>query len=236
MSIWPFHRRLSIEDSGVLKGYTDWHCHLLPGVDDGVEGLDECIGLLAIYEIQGVRVVWMTPHIMEDIPNTPEFLRKVFDKVKAAYKGNMVLHLAAEHMLDHLFEERLENGQVMPIGPERRYLLVETSYFNPPANMDALLERIRSKGFIPILAHPERYNYMNDADYRKYKQMGVLFQLNIFSLVGSYGKTAQRKARLLLKSGMYDVSGTDTHCLENFENDLLVPALLGPLQVPTITF
>lgn len=236
MSIWPFHRRLSIEDSGVLKGYTDWHCHLLPGVDDGVETLDECLGLLAIYEIQGVRAVWMTPHIMEDIPNTPEQLRKVFEKVKAAYKGNMVLHLAAEHMLDHLFEERLEAGEVMPIGPERRYLLVETSYFNPPANMDALLERIKQKGFIPILAHPERYTYMDDSDYRKYKQMGVRLQLNLLSLVGCYGQTALKKANNLLKQGMYDVSGTDTHSYASFENDILIPGLRGPLQVPTITF
>ena len=211
MNLWPFRKRVSLQDSGIFSGFTDWHSHILPGVDDGVRTMGESLEILRLYEKLGVRSVWLTPHIMEDIPNTTTHLRERFAELQAAYTGNVELHLAAENMLDNLFEERLERNDLLPLGENRDHLLVETSYFNPPMGLNNILLRIKAKGYHPVLAHPERYVYMGESDYRQLKEMGVKLQLNLFSIVGAYGKHIQEKAEQLLKFGVYDLIGSDLH-------------------------
>ena len=190
---------------------TDWHCHILPGVDDGVKTMDESLQILAEYERRGITQVWLTPHIMEDIPNTTDGLRSRFAELQAAYTGNVKLHLAAENMLDGLFEQRLAAADLLPIGDRGDHLLVETSYFNPPMDLYAMLDRIKQKGYYPLLAHPERYVYMDDNDYARLKAQGIKFQLNLLSLVGMYGDEARKKSRWLLRNGYYTLAATDLH-------------------------
>lgn len=209
--MWFFPKRRSLRESGIFQGFTEWHCHLLPGVDDGIKTLDESLKTLCLYEEAGIRTVWLTPHIMEDIPNTPAQLRERFGELQQAYKGSIELNLAAEHMLDALFEERLEANDLLPIGEEGNHLLVETSYFNPPMDLKGMLKRIQAKGYHPLLAHPERYVYMDERDYQELKDLDIKFQLNIPALVGMYGERVQKKAQQLLKSGMYTCMGNDTH-------------------------
>lgn len=203
-------RKVSIADSGILKGMTDYHSHLLPGVDDGVKTKAETLKILEEMEKQGIRKVWFTPHIMEDIPNKTADLKKKFAEVQVAYQGNIVLHLAAENMLDNLFEVRLEKDDLLPIEKDgKRYLLVETSYFNPPMDLYDILKQIQQKGYYPLLAHPERYEYMTMKDYKALKDANVVFQLNLPALGGMYGKGVQQKAGTLLKAGAYDRIGCD---------------------------
>ena len=76
-----FRRKVSMADSGILRGMTDYHSHLLPDVDDGVETLEETLEILRDMEDQGITEVWFTPHIMEDIPNKPTDLKKTFAEV-----------------------------------------------------------------------------------------------------------------------------------------------------------
>lgn len=208
-----FRKRKTLAESGLFQGFTDWHCHILPGVDDGVQTMDEALQVLATYEELGIREVWLTPHIMEDIPNTTAGLKTRFEELKAAYQGNIALHLSAENMLDNLFEERLEQNDLLPLGNNGKHLLVETSYFNPPMNFNDILKRIQEKGFIPVLAHPERYEYMEESDYRSLHEAKVKFQLNLPSLVGRYGKRVQAKSEWLLKKDYYSLIGNDTHSL-----------------------
>ena len=211
MNLWPFRKRVSVQDSGIFSGFTDWHSHILPGVDDGVRTMGESLEILHLYEKLGVKSVWLTPHIMEDIPNTSAHLRERFAELRAAYKGGVQLHLAAENMLDGLFEERLEKNDLLPLGENGDHLLVETSYFNPPMDLFGTLERIKVKGYYPVLAHPERYVYMEKKEYQQIKNMGVKFQINLFSIVGAYGKHIQEKAEQLLELGVYDLIGSDLH-------------------------
>lgn len=91
--------------------------------------------------------------------------------------------------------------------------MVETSYFNPPMDLQNILLRIKAKGYYPILAHPERYLYMNESDYQQLKSINVQFQLNQFSLLCLYGKEVKKKALMLQKLRMYDYTGTDLHRL-----------------------
>ena len=208
---WPFSRSCALAANDLLRGFTDCHCHLLPGVDDGARTLEESLKLLTLYEAWGIRKVWLTPHIMEDIPNTVDGLLTRFAELQEAYKGSIQLHLAAEHMLDNLFEERLKQKALLPLGKSGRHLLVETSYFNPPIGFYDQLARICSAGYVPLLAHPERYVYMGRMDYERLRNLKVKFQLNLFSLVGAYGPDARKKAEWLLKEGFYQVCGTDMH-------------------------
>ena len=202
-----------------IDGMTDWHSHLLPGVDDGVKSIDEAISILSGMEKAGVRTVWLTPHIMEDIPNTTEELKACFKKLYSSYGGSIRLKLASENMIDGLFTERLAARDLLPIGENSELLLVETSYFNPPMNFDKTIENIKAAGYTPLVAHPERYAYVTDFDeYRRWKDMGCAFQLNLLSLGGHYGGKARCNALELLKNEMYDYTGSDIHRAGHLES------------------
>ena len=216
---------VSVTDSGLLEGFCDYHCHLLPGVDDGVKDMHETIHILERLEQLGVSHVWLTPHIMEDYPNQPAQLKQRFDLLVSQFatlhasRSALTLHLAAENMLDGLFVERLKDNDLLTITTDSStsLLLIETSYYIPPMNMENLIDRIKEKDFKPLLAHPERYQYMRNDDYRRWKQKGVLLQLNVPSLVGAYGVEAQHKAEWLLNQGMYDCCGTDIHSISHLD-------------------
>ncbi len=213
--MWPFKKKVqTLRESGMFEGMTDWHSHILPGVDDGFKTLEDSLAMLRFYDELGVKRVWLTPHIMEDYPNKTADLQKRFEELCLAWDGKVELRLAAENMLDALFEERLQAGDFLPIGKEGNHLLVETSYFNPPMNFDELIDDIFHAGYFPVLAHPERYRYMKEADYKDLRERGVISQINLMSLAGAYGETARRKAEWLLKEGMADLTGSDVHRLK----------------------
>lgn len=212
-TMWPFRKSRSPIATGFFTGFTDYHSHILPGVDDGVPTIDESLAILSLYARLGVKAVWLTPHIMEDIPNTTARLQQRFAELQTAWQGSVTLHLAAEYMLDNLFLERLATNDLLPLGNRGDHLLVETSCFNPPMDLFGILDNIKTKGFHPVLAHPERYAYMDETEYRKLKAMGVKFQLNVFSLNGMYGKMVRKKAEWMEKCGWYEMRGTDVHAI-----------------------
>lgn len=213
--MWLFKSTKSLKESGIFNGYTDWHSHILPGVDDGVKTMEESIEVLKAYETLGFERVWLTPHIMEDYPNTTNGLRQRFEELKNNWTGSLDIRLASENMLDSLFEERLVSNDFLPIGEDGNHLLVETSYYTPPMGMDEMLDRVKEIGYFPVLAHPERYRYMDEREYLRLKEKGVLFQMNFVSLVGGYGETARKKAEWLLSKGMIDLTGSDVHRLDH---------------------
>ena len=120
----------TIAKSRLLEGMTDAHSHILPGVDDGVPDMDSSLAILREYEAQGITSVWLTPHIMEDIPNETAELQQRFAELQAVYDGPITLRLAAEYMLDGVFDERFKNRDLLTHSGNN--ILVETSYFTPP--------------------------------------------------------------------------------------------------------
>lgn len=215
--MWLLSNKVKVKDSGLLEGFRECHCHLLPGVDDGVKELHETLKILELWQSLGVKEVWLTPHIMEDIPNKTLELKQKCEELKTVAPKGIALRLSAENMMDNLFLQRLEQRDLLPIGRDRQHLLVETSYYNPPMDMHRFFERIKESGYMPVLAHPERYQYMDMSTYKMWKEKDVLLQLNVPSLVGAYGPEVQYKAEKLLDKGMYDYCGTDTHSMRFVE-------------------
>lgn len=206
-----FNRKQSILSSGLLEGATDCHSHILYGVDDGLRSLEDSLSVLAFLESVGIKDLWCTPHIMEDIPNTTEELQARFKELLAAYKGSIRLHLAAEYMLDTLFEQRLKSEDLLVM--EDDTLLVETSTIAEPYDLTGMLQQIMSAGYHPLFAHPERYRFLKESDLDKLYEKGVRFQLNLGSITGFYGETAKKKAEYLLNKKMYSAFGSDCHRL-----------------------
>ena len=187
----------------------DNHSHILYGLDDGVKTCEDSLAILQFLEEEGVTDVWFTPHVMEDVPNTTEGIRTRFGELKAVYQGGLNLHLAAEYMIDTLFERRLAEKDLLEHGPET--VLVETSAIAPPINLWETLEAMFKSGYRPLIAHPERYHYMDNNDYRRLYDMGCYFQLNLPSIVGFYGEAVRERAIYLLNKGMYCMVGSDCH-------------------------
>ncbi|MBR6247267.1 MAG: capsular biosynthesis protein [Bacteroidales bacterium] len=204
-----FSRKKSLIDSGFLAGATDNHSHILWGVDDGVKTSEESLEILNYLESAGLKKLWLTPHTMEDVPNTTAALQARFAELKALYQGPVELELASEYMIDTLFQERLAQRDLLTHGDKT--VLVETSTWSPPLGLWEILGDMLDYGYKPILAHPERYRYMELKDYDRLLDMGVILQLNLPSIVGHYGPSVQQRAEQLLEKGSYAMAGSDCH-------------------------
>lgn len=210
-----FGNKKSLLTSGVLQGSTDRHTHILYGVDDGIRTLEDSLAVLDHQASMGVKDLWCTSHVMEDVPNSTEALKARFAELCEAYKGPVRLHLAAEYMMDTVFEQRLHSDDLLTM--EDNMLLVETSTIAPPYDMNATLKEIMSAGYRPVLAHPERYRFLEEKDFKTLHEMGVRFQLNLGSITGYYGETAKKKSEFILKKGWYTMSGSDCHRLSSLK-------------------
>lgn len=198
------------------KGFVDIHSHLLPGIDDGAKNLNSSIELISKMNSYGIKNFITTPHVLGDVyPNSSDSIKSKLKEVREELvKRNMndiSINAAAEYMMDEQFSMLLENDDILTL--KDNFILVEMSYFSAPLNLFDILFEIQLKGYKPVLAHPERYNfYHNDfQQYYKLKQAGCLFQLNLLSLTEQYGKHVQKISNQLLKENMYDFVGTDTH-------------------------
>lgn len=216
-----FSKRIALKDQ--LKGFVDIHNHLLPGIDDGSQNIEESLGLIQGFKDLGITQFIATPHVMNDYyPNTPETINEALEKLRTAVKekgwDDIRFKAAAEYMMDQSFLEVLENNQILPlIG---NMVLVEMSFFQPPINLHEILFAIQSRKYQPILAHPERYAFFHSRKWEKYvelKTRGCYFQLNVLSLTGHYGKHIQEAAFALLDHDLIDYLGTDTHQLRHLE-------------------
>lgn len=212
-------KKIRLDETSFFGSWMDCHSHLLPGVDDGFRKMEDTLRVLKGFESIGVRKICLTPHIMEDCPNTVDGLYKVYAELMGLYEGKVEIFQAAEYMVDMLFDEWVKSGNFLTIG-EGRYVLLETSYFNPPVGLEARLGKVISSGKKVLLAHPERYMYMDEGTYTQLKERGIAFQLNLLSLSGWYGRQVMLKAQRLLVKGMYDAVGSDLHSELMFEKML----------------
>jgi protein-tyrosine phosphatase len=208
---------------GLAPLVADMHSHLLPGLDDGAETVEQSVAMLRELQGLGLRKLVMTPHIMGDFyKNTPEGIRAALNALQAAaiQAGitNVELQCAAEYYLDEWFGRRLDRSdELLTFGGTKRYLLIETSYINEPFNLAETIFRVQSMGYQPVLAHPERYTYFYGRfdELKKVRDNGALLQLNLNSLAGYYSSGAKRVAEKLVDAQMVDMVGTDAHNLRH---------------------
>lgn len=218
-----FSRKKKIEITDFFSTqFIDIHSHLLPGVDDGAKNLDHSIELIATLRSYGVKNFITTPHVLGDVyPNSSDTIREKLAEVRTELTArgleDVQISAAAEYMLDEQFSKRLEKDDILTL--KDNFILVEMSYFSAPMNLYEILFEIQLKGYKPILAHPERYNFYHNEfeNYYKLKTAGCLFQLNFLSLTEQYGKHVHNISQKLLKLGLYDFIGTDTHHSKHLE-------------------
>jgi tyrosine-protein phosphatase YwqE len=194
---------------------TDLHSHLIPSIDDGSESMEQSLEMLQELSNLGFQKLITTPHTMSHrFPNTKDDILNGFAKLKDAVTNRGIpveLEVASEYYFDEHFLELIEEGDLLTFGDN--YVLFELSYTALPFGVENGVFKMMQKGYKPVLAHPERYaTFQNDhKKYEALKDTGLLFQLNVNSLDGFYGKSAKRAAEFLVDNGMVDFVGSDTH-------------------------
>ncbi|MCF8297413.1 MAG: hypothetical protein K9J13_07730 [Saprospiraceae bacterium] len=200
-------------DISVLKA--DMHSHLIPGIDDGCQSMEESLGLIRKMSDLGFKKIITTPHIMQDMfKNTPEIINSGLDKLRIAVKNAGIpveLEAAAEYLIDDGFEEKLEKGNLLTFG--KNYVLVELSFFAEHPNLSAIIFELQIAGYKVVLAHAERYTYYHEnfKKYQEFRDRNVYLQLNTISLGGYYSEETKNVAEKLIDNKMIDFLGTDMH-------------------------
>lgn len=217
-------------DLGRFK--SDMHSHLIPGIDDGAQDMDQTIAMLAKFESLGYKKVVTTPHIMTDsFPNNPEIILSGLEKVKNEIKKvgiEIEIEAAAEYYFDETLMPKIKNKELLTFGDN--YVLVEFAFHSPPQFLDQLFFELKTHGYRPVIAHFERYlYYLGKIDKaEKWRSEGINIQINLNSLFGQYGPEVQKQAEKLIDEGQFDFVGTDCHRIEHLmilEKNLSSPYL-----------
>lgn len=206
--------KIAVSSTNKLK--VDVHSHLLPHFDDGVDDFNQSIQLIIEFQKMGFQKIIMTPHIMKGYyeRSTEELVNQTNELKFLLKRSNisMQIELAAEYYLDDYFFEQLEaNVPLLQLDKHGRYLLVESSFVCKKDFLLTAVDKILDKGYIPVLSHPESYSFMkDDLDFmRQLRLRGVLFQVNINSLIGYYSKQARQMAETLINQRLVSFLGTD---------------------------
>ena len=194
----------------------DMHSHLIPGIDDGSPDLATSLELIRGLQKLGYRKLITTPHILWEVyPNTSEIITQGLATLRKAVEEaniDVEIHAAAEYFIDEYFEEQLKKKiPLLPISGNK--VLVEFSMITAPLDLQQVLFEMQIQGYQPVIAHPERYIYLSQRKqfFDELQSTGCMFQLNLLSLTGYYGKSVQELAEYLLKGNYYSYAGTDLH-------------------------
>lgn len=195
---------------------TDMHCHLVPRVDDGSKCIEESIECLNTLRAVGYRKVIITPHFQHPrFPNDEDNIVRRYEELKHhAIEAGVEIEFAGiggEYRIDTGFNSRLNNPRFLNVGGQ--YVLVEFHLHQPMQGYEKMIFELQMKGHEVILAHPERYPYLNVHGSRmeQLKNQGVYFQVNTLSLGGFYGDDAKKRAYEMINNGWVEFLGTDTH-------------------------
>jgi protein-tyrosine phosphatase len=218
---WLFNKNRSKEVSLSHIGL-DLHSHLIPGVDDGVETIEQSVDMLAKMQELGYTKAITTPHVMWDMyKNTPDIILNGLADVRlAARQAGLTIEVdaAAEYFIDEHFVSMLTNGDQILTLPGNR-VLVELPYSTQLMNTSETLFYIIEKGYRPVLAHPERYTYFysDPSVYKKLCDQGCELQVNLLSLSNYYGENVHKMSITLLKQGLITYIGTDAHRMQHLD-------------------
>tara|TARA_B100001758_G_scaffold242364_1_gene250516 strand:+ start:872 stop:1618 length:747 start_codon:yes stop_codon:yes gene_type:complete len=206
-------------DISLLK--SDMHSHLIPGIDDGAQTMEQSIAMLYKFQELGYQKIITTPHVMSDVfANTPEIIQNGLIELKKEIKNcglTIEVEAAAEYYFDETLIPKIKNKELLTFGDN--YVLIEFGFHSEPQFLNELFFELGSAGYRPVIAHFERYLfYFNKIDKAsELRQKGINIQLNLNSVIGQYGPQVKRQAEKLIDSGEIDFVGSDCHCIEHLE-------------------
>lgn len=195
---------------------TDIHSHILPGIDDGAQDVESSIELILGMKQLGITTAIATPHIKSDsYPNTEETISAAFVQLQAELKRQAIdfkVGYAAEYLMDDVFFNKIRNNELL-LCLSGKHLLVEFSFAVPPMYMEKMAYEILMAGYIPVLAHPERYVYFHNQyrTYNRLEELGFLLQVNLLSTIGFHGTPVQKAAKYIIANELTSFVATDLH-------------------------
>lgn len=190
----------------------DIHSHILYGIDDGSSSKEESIELLKKQQELGVTGIILTPHYIENTKYSADIAKKKKLIKELERETEINLYIGNEVYFSDKTIELFKSGKISTLN-NSRYLLIELPMNNKIKDLDELLFDLMLNNVIPVIAHPERYSYVQDniKYLDQLKEMGVLFQSNYGSLIGKYGKRCEKTVKKLLKKKYITFMGTDIH-------------------------
>ena len=195
----------------IPNGFVDIHSHILPGIDDGAKTEAESFKLISEMKKLGFSKIIGTPHTYTGLyENTNETIENAFNKLKRKEVKNINIDFASEYMLDNTIIEKARNKEILCL--KDNYVLIEMSFIAKPIGLYELIYEIKVNGYLPVMAHPERYLFFeNLKEYNKLKKFGCLFQANLLSFTNHYGRRVNDRLNKLISRNLIDFVGSDIH-------------------------
>jgi protein-tyrosine phosphatase len=196
-------------------GFVDLHSHVLPALDDGVKSVAEAVEVVSMLGRLGFEIICCTPHqkVGSWVPSADSISKARADVVGALQAGSVgvELRLGAENFWDELFVQRCTDGGIPSYTGERAFL-VEVSPVNIPVKLEEQLFRLRMRGPLPVLAHPERYHELCRRPERV-EAVGrtAALLVDVAALAGAHGPRAGESARWLVQEGLAHACASDVH-------------------------
>lgn len=196
----------------------DIHCHILPGLDDGSDNIEESVIMAKLAAEHGTKAIIATPH--SNIPNSfqNQFSKTYEEKIQELnarlQADNVPVRILPGHEIfaHGDFLQQIKNGQLITLN-NSVYPLIEFDFYKHPRTVFPKLEQLLAEGYVPIVAHPERYEFIQyDDEAAEYiKEIGCLIQLNKGSVTGNFGRSAQVAAHSILERQLADFVASDAH-------------------------
>ena len=190
----------------------DIHCHILPGLDDGAENLEDSLRMAALAADQGIRRIVATPHCITgsawEITQNVAMLRQLLEETHIRLQVYPGMEIFGTYDTARLLRQQ----KLLTLNGSR-YPLIEFDFGTDGEEETQVLHQVIAAGYIPVVAHPERYSCVCRMPQivNRWKRMGCLFQINRGSLLGRYGFAAQKMGMELVHRGFATVVATDAH-------------------------
>jgi protein-tyrosine phosphatase len=195
----------------------DLHCHILPGIDDGPELLNESIEMCRIAANDGISKVACVPHhVVGKYTNTREKILGCIEELQASINSEhipLIVYPGCEIRLDLNLVEKIKAGELLTMNDSGRYITLELPNEALPKNIEEIISSLIFAGIIPIVAHPERNHAIQNDPEILYQlvQLGALAQLTASSLTGRVGSRIEKFSTLLLEHKLAHMLVTDAH-------------------------
>jgi len=223
----------------------DTHLHILPGVDDGPETIQEALALARALVQESIHAAIVTPHYNDEFPlrSAAEIQERVHELQQELERYSIPLHLFVGHeaLIKPGLIEDIQVGRLATLN-QSRYLLLELWYSTWLPETERVIFELQAYGIVPVIAHPERYRAIqkDPARLTALLRQGALAQLTASSLIGMQGNTARHTAEVLLKKGLIHCIASDAHGLQRRPPGVLLglqraAALLGQAHVNQMT-